>query len=77
MLPPSIRPVSDLNAFAENRLWLRLPDLPEKPLFASSPKRFLSAQQKPEFEFGRDPSTNSPELVIHKAGGDTIYCPRT
>jgi hypothetical protein len=61
---------------AHGRLWLRLPDLPVKPLFASSANRFFVRTTETEFEFGRDTLTNSPELVIYNAGGGTIRCPR-
>jgi acetyl esterase/lipase len=64
-------------SFADDRLWLRLPDTPEKPLFASSPTRFFVRTTETEFEFARDTATNSPELVIYNAGGGTIRCPRT
>lgn len=64
-------------SFSDDRLWLRLPDLPQKPLFASSLNRFFVRTTETEFEFGRDTSTNSFELVIYNAGGGTIRCPRT
>jgi len=63
-------------SFSDDRLWVRLPDFPEKPLFASSPSRFFVRTTETEFEFARDASTNALELVIHNAGGGTIHCPR-
>ena len=63
-------------SFADGRLWLRLPDFPEKPLFASSASRFFVRTTETEFEFARNALTNSLELVIYNAGGGTIRCTR-
>ena len=57
-----------------NRLWLRLPDLPEKPLFAASAQRFFVRTTSTEFEFQTDHG-RVVQLIIHNADGSTINCP--
>ena len=59
-----------------NRLWLRLPDFPEKPLFAASSVRFFVRTTETEFEFSAESAANVSELVIHNADGAKIHCPR-
>jgi hypothetical protein len=58
------------------RLWLRLPDLPDKPLFAASSNRFFVRTAETEFEFTADSAATRSELVIYNGGGATIRCPR-
>jgi hypothetical protein len=63
-------------SLARERLWLRLPDLPEKPLFAASSHRFFVRTTETEFEFNPEPVASRGQLVIHNADGATIHCPR-
>jgi pimeloyl-ACP methyl ester carboxylesterase len=63
-------------SFARARLWLRLPDFPEKPLFAASSSRFFVRTTETEFEFSPESAANGAELVIHNTGGGTIHCLR-
>ena len=41
-----------------DRLWLGLPDTPDKPLFAISKSRCFVRTTETEFQFERDPSGN-------------------
>ena len=63
-------------SLARGRLWIRLPDLPDKPLFAASSNRFFVRTTETEFEFTTDSAETRAELVIHNTGGATIHCPR-
>lgn len=58
------------------RLWLRLPDAPEKPLFAASPSRFFVRTTGTEFEFERDPSGKVVKMIVHNSDGTTLDCAR-
>ena len=60
-----------------NRLWLGLPDTPEKPLFASSSSRFFVRTTETELQFERDPAGKIVKLVIFNSDGNKIECPRT
>ena len=59
-----------------NRLWLGLPDTPDKPLFATSNSRFFVRTTGTEFQFERDPAGKIVKLVIFNADGNIIDCPR-
>jgi pimeloyl-ACP methyl ester carboxylesterase len=59
-----------------NRLWLRLPDTPEKPLFAASASRFFVRTTETEFEFQRKGAGKVTGMVIHNVGGGVIECAR-
>ena len=58
------------------RLWLGLPDTPDKPLFAASNSRFFVRTTETEFQFERDPAGKIVKLVIFNADGNKIECPR-
>jgi pimeloyl-ACP methyl ester carboxylesterase len=60
----------------ENRLWLGLPDMPEKPLFGASDSRFFVRTTSTEFQFERDAAGKVTKLVIFNADGNKIDCPR-
>ena len=60
----------------DGRLWLRLPDTPDKPLFAASNSRFFVRTSETEFQFERDPAGKIVKLVIFNADGNKIECPR-
>jgi hypothetical protein len=60
----------------ENRLWLGLPDTPDKPLFSASESRFFVRTTLTEFQFERDAGGKVNELVIFNADGNKIECPR-
>jgi hypothetical protein len=62
-------------SFHDDRLWLRLPDFPEKPLFASSSDRFFVRTTGTEFEFTKNAIGRLTELIIHNPDGATIRCP--
>jgi len=57
------------------RLWLGLPDTPDKPLFAASNSRFFVRTTETEFQFERDPVGKIVKLVIFNADGNKIECP--
>jgi hypothetical protein len=59
-----------------DRLWLGLPDMPDKPLFAASNSRFFVRTTETEFQFERDPTGKIVKLVIFNADGNRIECPR-
>lgn len=59
-----------------NRLWLGLPDTPDKPLFAASKSRFFVRTTETEFQFERDSAGKVVKLVIFNADGNRIECPR-
>ena len=63
-------------SLTRDRLWLRLPDFPDKPLFSASNSRFFVRTTETEFEFEADGLGNAATLVIYNAGGCTIHCPR-
>lgn len=58
------------------RLWLGLPDTPDKPLFAASNSRFFVRTTETEFQFERDSARKVAKLVIFNADGNKIECPR-
>jgi 3-oxoadipate enol-lactonase len=58
------------------RLWLGLPDTPDKPLFAASNSGFFVRTTETEFQFERDPAGKILKLVIFNADGNKIECPR-
>ena len=58
------------------RLWLGLPDSPDKPLFAASKSRFFVRTSETEFQFERDLSGKIVKLVIFNADGSKIECQR-
>ena len=60
----------------KDRLWLSLPDAPDRPLFATSNSRFFVRTTETEFQFERDPSGKIVKLVIFNADGNKIECPR-
>lgn len=60
----------------ENRLWLGLPDTPDKPLFAASGSRFFVRTTPTEFQFERDSAGKVVKLVIFNSDGNQIECPR-
>ncbi len=60
-----------------DRLWLGLPDTPDKPLFAASNSRFFVRTTETEFQFERDPAGKIVKLVIFNADGNKIECART
>jgi pimeloyl-ACP methyl ester carboxylesterase len=60
----------------KDRLWLGLPDTPDKPLFAASNSRFFVRTTETEFQFERDPAGKIVKLVIFNADGNKIECPR-
>jgi pimeloyl-ACP methyl ester carboxylesterase len=59
-----------------NRLALRLPDMPDKPLFAASESRFFVRTTGTELEFEKDASGRVTQLIIHNTDGNVIKCPR-
>ena len=59
-----------------DRLWLGLPDTPDKPLFAASSSRFFVRTTETEFHFERYPAGKTVKLVIFNADGNKIECPR-
>jgi 3-oxoadipate enol-lactonase len=59
-----------------DRLWLGLPDTPDKPLFAASNSRFFVRTSETEFQFERDPAGDIVKLVIFNADGNKIECQR-
>jgi 3-oxoadipate enol-lactonase len=59
-----------------NRLALRLPDMPDKPLFAASDSRFFVRTSGVELEFEKDASGRVTQLVIYNTDGNVIKCPR-
>ncbi len=59
-----------------DRLWLGLPDTPDKPLFAAFNSRFFVRTTETEFQFERDPAGKIVKLVIFNADGNKIECPR-
>ncbi|HET9402744.1 MAG TPA: alpha/beta fold hydrolase [Candidatus Acidoferrales bacterium] len=59
-----------------NHLALRLPDLPEKPLFAATQSRFFVRTTPTEFEFERDDAGKVKDLVIFNSDGNKIVCER-
>jgi pimeloyl-ACP methyl ester carboxylesterase len=59
-----------------NRLALRLPDMPDKPLFAASDSRFFVRTTGVELEFEKDTSGRVTQLVIYNSDGNVIKCPR-
>ena len=59
-----------------NHLALRLPDLPDKPLFADSPSRFFVRTTPTEFEFERDEKGKVKDMVILNSDGNKIACER-
>lgn len=59
-----------------NHLALRLPDLPDKPLFAASPSRFFVRTTPTEFEFERDEQGKVKDMVILNSDGNKITCER-
>jgi hypothetical protein len=59
-----------------DRLWLGLPDTPDKPLFAASNSHFFVRTSETEFQFERDSSGKIVKLVIFNADGNKIECPR-
>lgn len=59
-----------------NRLALRLPDTPDKPLFAASDSRFFVRTTGTELEFEKDVSGHVTQLVIFNTDGNVIKCPR-
>lgn len=59
-----------------DRLWLGLPDTPDKPLFAASNSRFFVRTTETEFQFERDSAGQIVKLVIFNADGNKIECPR-
>jgi 3-oxoadipate enol-lactonase len=59
-----------------DRLWLGLPDTPDKPLFAASNSRFFVRTTETEIEFERNPTGKIVKLVIFNADGNKIECPR-
>jgi 3-oxoadipate enol-lactonase len=60
----------------EGRLALKLPDLPEKPLFAASAARFFVRTTETEFQFERDAAGNITQMLIYNSDGNAIRCPR-
>ncbi len=60
----------------EDRLWLGLPDTPDKPLFAASESRFFVRTTTSEFAFERNASGEITKLVIFNADGNKMECPR-
>jgi len=59
-----------------NRLALRLPDTPDKPLFAASDSRFFVRTTGTELQFEKDASGRVTQLVIFNTDGNVIKCPR-
>ena len=60
----------------EDRLWLGLPDTPDKPLFAASESRFFVRTTTSEFAFESNASGKITKLVIFNADGNKMECPR-
>jgi hypothetical protein len=59
-----------------DRLWLGLPDTPDKPLFAALNTRFFVHTTETEFQFEHDTAGKIVKLVIFNADGNKIECPR-
>jgi pimeloyl-ACP methyl ester carboxylesterase len=59
-----------------NRLWIGLPDIPDKPLFAASNSHFFVRSTDTEFQFERDAAGKVVKLIIFNADGNKIECPR-
>jgi pimeloyl-ACP methyl ester carboxylesterase len=59
-----------------NRLWLGLPNTPDKPLFAASNLRFFVRTTETELQFERDSVGKIVKLVVFNADGKKIECPR-
>jgi hypothetical protein len=55
-------------SLSNERLWLGLPDLPGKPLFAASDTRFFVRTTETEFEFQMGGTGMPAELLILNSG---------
>lgn len=59
-----------------NRLAIRTPDMPEKPLFAASESRFFVRTTGTEIEFEKDASGRITQMVVYNSDGNVIRCAR-